>query len=96
MAKAFANREKAIKFIKENKKHMTCNQVAKLAAKKFGYSESTMRAWASEMKFDTKNLSLREQLEGIEKKKEIKITRDYKLMLLDRPKIFIDDSKLWR
>lgn len=93
MAKANPKREKAINFIKQNKSVMSEKEIVKAAAKKFNYTESTIRNMLYDCNLGTKKekLTLRQQLEMIEKKHQEAYERRMEMAVKNRPKIRIQE-----
>lgn len=92
MAKANPKREKAINFIKQNKSVMSEKEIVKAAAKKFNYKESTIRNMLYDCNLGTKKekMTLRQQLEAIEKKHQEDYEKRMKAKIKNRPKIRIE------
>ncbi len=92
MAKLNPNKQKAIEFIKKNKKVMKQKDIMKVASKKFGYSESTIRdlIYKSGKEEKKEKISLREQLERIEKKHQEAYEKRIEMKVKNRPKIRIE------
>lgn len=92
MAKLNPNKEEAIKFIKKNKGVLSEKEIVKVAAKKFNYTESTIRDMLYDCNLGTKKekLTLRQQLEAIEKKHQEAYERRIEMEAKNRPKIRIE------
>ena len=92
MAKLNPNKQKAIEFIKKNKKVMKQKDIMKVASKKFGYSESTIRdlIYKAGKEVKKEKLTLRQQLEAIEKKHQEAYERRMEAKIKSRPKIRIE------
>ena len=92
MAKLNPNKQKAIEFIKKNKKVMKQKDIMKVASKKFGYSESTIRdlIYRSGKEVKKEKLTLREKLEILEKKNQEAYEKRIEMKVKNRPKIRIE------
>ena len=92
MAKLNPNKQKAIEFIKKNKKVMKQKDIMKVASKKFGYSESTIRdlIYRSGKEVKKEKLTLRQQLEILEKRHQEAYERRIEMKVKNRPKIRIE------
>lgn len=92
MAKLNPNKEEAINFIKKNKGIMTNKEIIQEAAEKFGYKEDTIRNWLYDYTLGMKKekLTLRQQLEMIEKKHQEAYERRIEMEAKNRPKIRIE------
>ena len=92
MAKLNPNKQKAIEFIKKNKKVMKQKDIMKVASKKFGYSESTIRdlIYKAGKEVKKEKLTLRQQLEAIEKKHQEAYEKRIEMKIKNRPKIRIE------
>ena len=92
MAKLNPNKQKAIEFIKKNKKVMKQKDIMKVASKKFGYSESTIRdlIYKAGKEVKKEKISLREQLERIEKRNQEAYEKRIEMKVKNRPKIRIE------
>ena len=92
MAKLNPNKQKAIEFIKKNKKVMKQKDIMKVASKKFGYSESTIRdlIYKAGKEVKKEKLTLREKLEILEKRNQEAYERRIEAKIKNRPKIRIE------
>ena len=92
MAKLNPNKQKAIEFIKKNKKVMKQKDIMKVASKKFGYSESTIRdlIYRCGKEVKKEKLTLRQQLEILEKRHQEAYERRMEMKVKNRPKIRIE------
>lgn len=93
MAKLNPNKEEAINFIKKNKGIMTNKEIIKEASKKFGYKEDTIRNWLYDYTLGMKKekLTLRQQLDIIEKNHQKAYERRLEMAVKNRPKIIIEE-----
>ena len=92
MAKLNPNKQDAIEFIKQNKDKMKQKEIMRIASKKFGYSESTIRdlIYKSGKEVKKEKLTLREKLEILEKRKQEAYERRMEAKIKNRPKIRIE------
>ena len=92
MAKLNPNKQKAIEFIKKNKKVMKQKDIMKEASKKSGYSKSTTRdlIYRSGKEVKKEKLTLREKLEILEKRNQEAYERRIEAKIKNRPKIRIE------
>ena len=92
MAKLNPRKQDAIEFIKQNKDKMKQKEIMRIASKKFGYSESTIRdlIYRSGKEVKKEKLTLRQQLEAIEKKHQEDYEKRMKAKIKNRPKIRIE------
>ena len=92
MAKLNPRKQEAIEFIKQNKDKMKQKEIMRIASKKFGYSESTIRdlIYRSGKEVKKEKLTLRQQLEAIEKKHQEDYEKRMKAKIKNRPKIRIE------
>lgn len=92
MAKLNPNKQKAIEFIKKHKGKMKQEEIMRIASKEFGYSKSTIRdlIYKSGKEEKKEKISLREQLERIEKKHQEAYERRIEAKIKNRPKIRIE------
>lgn len=92
MAKLNPNKQKAMEFIKKHKGKMKQKEIMRIASKKFNYSESTIRdlIYKSGKEEKKEKISLREQLERIEKKHQEAYERRIEAKIKNRPKIRIE------
>ena len=92
MAKLNPRKQDAIEFIKQNKGKMKQKEIMRIASKKFGYSKSTIRdlIYKSGKEVKKEKISLREQLERIEKKHQEAYEKRMIDKVKNRPKIRIE------
>ena len=92
MAKLNPNKQKAIEFIKKHKGKMKQEEIVRIASKEFGYSKSTIRdlIYKSGKEVKKEKLTLREQLERIEKRKQEAYEKRMMDKVKNRPKIRIE------
>ena len=92
MAKLNPNKQKAMEFIKKHKGKMKQKEIMRIASKKFGYSESTIRDLIYKIGKEVKKekLTLIEKLEAIEKKHQEDYEKRMKAKIKNRPKIRIE------
>ena len=92
MAKLNPNKQKAIEFIKKHKGKMKQKEIMRIASKKFGYSESTIRdlIYRSGKEVKKEKLTLREKLEILEKRNQEAYERRIEAKIKNRPKIRIE------
>lgn len=92
MAKLNPNKEDAIEFIKRNKGKMKQKEIMRIASKKFGYSESTIRdlIYRSGKEVKKEKLTLREKLEILEKRNQEAYEKRIEMKVKNRPKIRIE------
>ena len=92
MAKLNPNKQKAIEFIKKHKGKMKQKEIMRIASKKFGYSESTIRdlIYKSGKEVKKEKLTLREKLEILEKRNQEAYERRIEAKIKNRPKIRIE------
>ena len=92
MAKLNPRKQDAIEFIKKHKGKMKQKEIMRIASKKFGYSESTIRdlIYRSGKEVKKEKLTLREKLERIEKKNQEAYERRMEAKIKSRPKIRIE------
>lgn len=92
MAKLNPNKQKAIEFIKQNKGKMKQKEVMRIASKEFGYSESTIRdlIYKAGKEVKKEKISLREQLERIERRNQAAYEKRIEMKVKNRPKIRIE------
>ena len=92
MAKLNPNKQKAMEFIKKHKGKMKQKEIMRIASKKFGYSESTIRdlIYKSSKEVKKEKLTLRQQLEAIEKKHQEAYEKRMMDKVKNRPKIRIE------
>ena len=92
MAKLNPRKQDAIEFIKQNKDKMKQKEIMRIASKKFGYSESTIRdlIYRSGKEVKKEKLTLREKLEILEKKHQEAYERRIEAKIKNRPKIRIE------
>ena len=92
MAKLNPNKQKAIEFIKKHKGKMKQEEIMRIASKEFGYSKSTIRdlIYKSGKEEKKEKISLREQLERIEKRNQEAYERRIEAKIKNRPKIRIE------
>ena len=92
MAKLNPNKQKAIEFIKQNKDKMKQKEIMRIASKKFGYSESTIRdlIYKSGKEVKKEKLTLREKLEILEKRNQEAYEKRIEMKVKNRPKIRIE------
>ena len=93
MAKLNPNKEEAIKFIKKNKGVLSEKEILKVAAKKFNYTEDTIRNWLYDytIGMQKEKLTLRQQLDILEKKHQEAYERRMEMAVRNRPKIRIKE-----
>ena len=92
MAKLNPNKQDAIEFIKQNKDKMKQKEIMRIASKKFGYSESTIRdlIYKSGKEVKKEKLTLREKLEILEKRNQAAYEKRMMDKVKNRPKIRIE------
>ena len=92
MAKLNPRKQDAIEFIKQNKDKMKQKEIMRIASKKFGYSESTIRdlIYRSGKEVKKEKLTLREKLEILEKRNQEAYERRIEAKIKNRPKIRIE------
>ena len=92
MAKLNPRKQDAIEFIKQNKDKMKQKEIMRIASKKFGYSESTIRdlIYKSGKEVKKEKLTLREKLEILEKRNQEAYERRIEAKIKNRPKIRIE------
>ena len=92
MAKLNPRKQDAIEFIKQNKDKMKQKEIMRIASKKFGYSESTIRdlIYKSGKEVKKEKLTLREKLEILEKRNQEAYERRMEMKVKNRPKIRIE------
>ena len=92
MAKLNPNKEEAIEFIKKHKGKMKQKEIMRIASKKFGYSESTIRdlIYRSGKEVKKEKLTLREKLEILEKRNQEAYEKRIEMKVKNRPKIRIE------
>ena len=92
MAKLNPRKQDAIEFIKLNKGKMKQKEIMRIASKKFGYSESTIRdlIYKSGKEVKKEKLTLRQQLEILEKRHQEAYERRMEMKVKNRPKIRIE------
>ena len=92
MAKLNPRKQDAIEFIKQNKDKMKQKEIMRIASKKFGYSESTIRdlIYKAGKEVKKEKLTLRQQLEAIEKKHQESYEKRIEMKAKNRPKIRIE------
>ena len=92
MAKLNPNKQKAIEFIKKHKGKMKQKEIMRIASKKFGYSESTIRdlIYRSGKEVKKEKLTLREKLEILEKRNQEAYEKRIEMKVKNRPKIRIE------
>ena len=92
MAKLNPRKQDAIEFIKQNKDKMKQKEIMRIASKKFGYSESTIRdlIYRSGKEVKKEKLTLREKLEILEKRNQEAYERRMEAKIKSRPKIRIE------
>ena len=92
MAKLNPRKQDAIEFIKQNKDKMKQKEIMRIASKKFGYSESTIRdlIYRSGKEVKKEKLTLREKLEILEKRNQEAYEKRMMNKVKNRPKIRIE------
>ena len=92
MAKLNPRKQDAIEFIKQNKDKMKQKEIMRIASKKFGYSESTIRdlIYKSGKEVKKEKLTLREILEILEKRNQEAYEKRIEMKVKNRPKIRIE------
>ena len=92
MAKLNPRKQDAIEFIKLNKGKMKQKEIMRIASKKFGYSESTIRdlIYKSGKEVKKEKLTLREKHEILEKKHQEAYEKRIEMKVKNRPKIRIE------
>ena len=92
MAKLNPRKQDAIEFIKQNKDKMKQKEIMRIASKKFGYSESTIRdlIYRSGKEVKKEKLTLREKLEILEKRNQEAYEKRIEMKVKNRPKIRIE------
>ena len=92
MAKLNPRKQDAIEFIKQNKDKMKQKEIMRIASKKFGYSESTIRdlIYRSGKEVKKEKLTLREKLEILEKRNQAAYEKRIEMKVKNRPKIRIE------
>ena len=92
MAKLNPRKQDAIEFIKKHKGKMKQKEIMRIASRKFGYSESTIRdlIYRSGKEVKKEKLTLREKLEILEKKHQEAYERRMEMAVKNRPKIRIE------
>ena len=92
MAKLNPRKQDAIEFIKKHKGKMKQKEIMRIASKKFGYSESTIRdlIYRSGKEVKKEKLTLREKLEILEKRNQEAYERRMEAKIKSRPKIRIE------
>ena len=92
MAKLNPRKQDAIEFIKKHKGKMKQKEIMRIASKKFGYSESTIRdlIYRSGKEVKKEKLTLREKLEILEKRNQEAYERRIEAKIKNRPKIIIE------
>ena len=92
MAKLNPRKQDAIEFIKQNKDKMKQKEIMRIASKKFGYSESTIRdlIYKSGKEVKKEKLTLREKLEILEKRNQEAYEKRMMDKVKNRPKIRIE------
>ena len=93
MAKLNTNKQKAMEFIKKHKGKMKQKEIMRIASKKFNYSESTIRDLiykAGKEEVKKEKLTLRQQLERIEKRNQEAYEKRMMDKVKNRPKIRIE------
>ena len=92
MAKLNPRKQDAIEFIKQNKDKMKQKEIMRIASKKFGYSESTIRdlIYKSGKEVKKEKLTLREKLEILEKRNQEAYEKRIEMKVKNRPKIRIE------
>ena len=92
MAKLNPNKQKAMEFIKKHKGKMKQKEIMRIASKEFGYSESTIRdlIYKSGKEVKKEKLTLRQQLEILEKRHQEAYEKRMMDKVKNRPKIRIE------
>lgn len=92
MAKLNPRKQDAIEFIKQNKDKMKQKEIMRIASRKFGYSEATIRdlIYKSGKEVKKEKLTLREKLEILEKRNQAAYERRIEAKIKNRPKIRIE------
>ena len=92
MAKLNPRKQDAIEFIKQNKDKMKQKEIMRIASRKFGYSESTIRdlIYRSGKEVKKEKLTLREKLEILEKRNQEAYEKRIEMKVKNRPKIRIE------
>ena len=92
MAKLNPRKQDAIEFIKQNKGKMKQKEIMRIASRKFGYSEATIRDLIYRSGNEVKNekLTLREKLEILEKRNQEAYEKRIEMKVKNRPKIRIE------
>ena len=92
MAKFNPRKQDAIEFIKQNKDKMKQKEIMRIASRKFGYSESTIRdlIYRSGKEVKKEKLTLREKLEILEKRNQEAYEKRIEMKVKNRPKIRIE------
>ena len=92
MAKLNPNKQKAMEFIKKHKGKMKQKEIMRIASKKFGYSESTIRdlIYRSGKEVKKEKLTLREKLEILEKRNQAAYEKRMMDKVKNRTKIRIE------
>ena len=92
MAKLNPRKQDAIEFIKKHKGKMKQEEIMRIASKEFGYSKSTIRdlIYKAGKEVKKEKLTLRQQLEAIEKKHQEAYEKRIEMKVKNRPKIRIE------
>ena len=92
MAKLNPNKQKAMEFIKKHKGKMKQKEIMRIASKKFGYSEATIRdlIYRCGKEVKKEKLTLRQQLEILEKRHQEAYEKRIEMKVKNRPKIRIE------
>ena len=93
MAKLNPRKQDAIEFIKRNKGKMKQKEIMRIASKEFGYSKSTIRDLiykAGKEEVKKEKLTLRQQLERIERRNQEAYEKRIEMKVKNRPKIRIE------
>lgn len=92
MAKLNPRKQDAIEFIKQNKDKMKQKEIMRIASKEFGYSESTIRdlIYRCGKEVKKEKLTLRQQLEILEKRHQEAYEKRIEMKVKNRPKIRIE------
>ena len=92
MAKLNPRKQDAIEFIKRNKGKMKQKEIMRIASRKFGYSESTIRdlIYKAGKEVKKEKITLREKLEILEKRNQEAYERRIEAKIKNRPKIRIE------
>lgn len=92
MAKLNPRKQDAIEFIKKHKGKMKQEEIMRIASKEFNYSKSTIRdlIYKAGKEVKKEKLTLRQQLEAIEKKHQEAYEKRIEMKVKNRPKIRIE------